>query len=230
MNDDQLINTDPAKFADGKVKPNSNDHSDMPHEARRVLVYLMRRGAILQRQKQILFAALCRYQTPIRNHLAEIYLKLTLDDRSGIAFISSFDETTIEAMQEGLDKSDVEIVSPISSRLLSLEDTLMLLVLRKFYQERESTGEQVIAIDKERIESLLEPFAPIAKSKSLADAKLLARIKTMRERKVLTNIRGSEDRYEISPLIRYVVDAAFLETMLVSYERMANEAVQESHD
>jgi len=48
-------------------------------------------------------------------------------------------------------------------------------------------------------------------------------VKNMKDRKLLAPLRGSDDRFEITPLIRYVVDAAFLETMLAEYQRLAAE-------
>ncbi|MFU7548289.1 DUF4194 domain-containing protein, partial [Pseudomonas paraeruginosa] len=52
----------------------------------------------------------------------------------------------------------------INKRTLSLYDTLLLLVLRKYYQERETAGEQKIIIDIERIEALMTPFLPLTYS------------------------------------------------------------------
>ena len=57
----------------------SDELSSMPHEARRVLVYLMRQGTILAAENLKLFDVLCRYETVIRQHLAEVYIQLVLD-------------------------------------------------------------------------------------------------------------------------------------------------------
>ncbi|WP_214040546.1 hypothetical protein [Photorhabdus akhurstii] len=39
----------------------------------------------------------------------------------------------------------------------------------------------------------------------------------------MSSVRGSEDRFEITPVIRYVVSAEFLESMLNEYLKMARE-------
>ena len=52
---------------------------ELPHEARRVLVYLMRQGAVIGTQKPKVFESLCRYESQIRRHLAEVYLRLHED-------------------------------------------------------------------------------------------------------------------------------------------------------
>ena len=205
---------------------NPND-SAMPHDARRALVYLLRQGSVLAAQKAKLFESLCRHELAIREHLAAVYLQLVLDQKSGVAFVAS------SAYQNEHDDADAEpdaeeqaeeSTTLITRRALSLYDTLILLVLRKHYQDRESAGEQKITIDVERLESYLAPFLPITDYASKDRRKLLARVKEMVRRKVLSSIRGTEDRYEITPIIRYVVSASFLESMLAEYLQLAESA------
>jgi len=212
--------------------------STMSHDARRVLVHLMRQGSVMAAQKSKLFELLCRYEVPIRKHLSEVYLQLVLDRKSGVAFVASFnsgyknesdnDHDDVDAGSEIEDQEDLELeesITLISKRTLSLYDTLILLVLRKHYQDRESAGEQKITIDIERLESYLTPFLPITDHASKDRKKLLARVKEMIKRKVLSTIRGAEDRYEITPIIRYVVSASFLESMLAEYTALASDQI-----
>lgn len=198
----------------------SGDNSELPHEARRVLVYLMRQGVVLGAQKPKVFETLCRYEGVIRRHLAEVYLRLVLDEKAGVAFVA-LSETETEGDENPVDD---EAVALISKRTLSLYDTLLLLVLRRHYQERESAGEQKITIDLERLESYLTPFLPLTNHARADRKKLNGAIQKLIQRKVLAAARGSENRYEITPVIRYVVDAAFLESMLEEYLRLAHEA------
>lgn len=197
----------------------ATDGADMPHEARRVLVYLMRQGAVLAGQKAKLFESICRYESQLRRHLSEVYLRLVLDQKAGVAFIARYELDDTEAGGE----HDEEFVSLISKRTLSLFDTLLLLVLRKHYQEREYAGEQKITVDVERLESYLTPFVPLTNHAKADRKKLNAAIQKLIQKKVLSAIRGSDDRYEITPIIRYVVDAAFLESMLAEYLRLAED-------
>ncbi|SFM23261.1 DUF4194 domain-containing protein [Halopseudomonas yangmingensis] len=200
--------------------------AEMPHEARRVLVYLMRQGAIIATQKPKLYQSLGRYQTQVRRHLAEVYLRLVLDEKAGIAFVGRYeqeDAATTETDTETSTEGDDDFVSLISKRTLSLYDTLLLLVLRRHYQERESAGEQKVTVDVEKLESYLTPFLPLTNHAKADRKKLNAAIQRLISKKLLSAIRGSDDRYEITPIIRYVVDAAFLESMLEDYLRLAHE-------
>lgn len=206
----------------------NNNDSKMPHDARRVLVHLMRQGSLMVSQNSKLFELLCRHEIAIRKHLSEVYLRLVLDQKSGLAFVASstYEQADYPAGNAPDIEEELEPEEPISliyKRTLTLYDTLILLVLRKHYQDRESAGEQKITIDIERIESYLTPFLPITDHASKDRKKLLARVKEMVKRKVLLIIRGVEDRYEISPIIRYVVSADFLETMLKEYATLVAE-------
>lgn len=227
--ENQSVESDGPGLITENVK--SSD-SDMPHDARRVLVHLMRQGSVMASQKPKLFEQLCRYESAIRKHLSEVYLQLVLDQKSGVAFVASTASEHVgnvedDGLEDEAADSD-ESATLIPKRTLSLLDTLILLVLRKHYQDRESTGEQKITIDIERLESYLTPFLPITDHASKDRKKLLVRIKEMVKRKVLSTIRGEEDRYEITPIIRYVVNAGFLETMLAEYTALAQEQLNET--
>lgn len=204
----------------------ADEGAEMPHEARRVLVYLMRQGAIIAAQKPKVYESLCRYQAEVRRHLAEVYLRLVLDEKAGIAFVGRYEQEDVAESepdeQVGTENEDV-FVSLISRRTLSLYDTLLLLVLRRHYQERESAGEQKVTVDVEKLESYLTPFLPLTNHAKADRKKLNAAIQRLISKKLLSAIRGSDDRYEITPIIRYVVDAAFLESMLEDYLRLARE-------
>jgi len=222
-------------LASSVMQSDSAVHSEtMPHDARRVLVHLMRQGSVMASQKSKLFELLCRHESAIRKHLSEVYLQLVLDQKMGVAFVASatyqnekqndIGDINVESDSENQDDLELdESTTLIPKRTLSLYDTLILLVLRKHYQDRESAGEQKITIDIERLESYLTPFLPITDHASKDRKKLLARVKEMVKRKVLSTIRGAEDRYEITPIIRYVVSASFLESMLAEYTLLAQQ-------
>ena len=101
---------------------------------------------------------------------------------------------------------------------------MLLLILRKHFQERETAGEQRIIIDIEKIEANLSPFLPLTNSTRSDRRKLDSALKKMTEKHILSAVRGNDDRFEITPIIRYVVNAGFLESMLAEYTRMALDA------
>jgi hypothetical protein len=189
----------------------------MPADARRALVSLLRHGVILANDRNKLYESLCRYQSKVRHFLADVYLQLVLDEKAGVAFVAS-----IEPGDESLEEGE-EVISLINKRTLSLYDTLVLLILRKHYQERETAGEQRIIIDADKVESHLTPFLPLINSERKARDQLNAALKRCKDKRILNTVRGSEERFEITPVIRYVVNADFLEKLLAEYLKLANQ-------
>jgi len=197
---------------DNSERPASGKGRFSP-ELRRALVELMRSGVVLASAKPQIYDLLCRHQALIEDHLADMYLRLLIDESAGVALLLQ--------QQDQADFEDEEESSAlISRRTLSLYDTLLLLVLRKHYQERQSTGEQQVIIDIDRIESQLAPFLPLTNSSRGESRKLSGAITKMKEKKLLSPVRGDDERLEITPVIRYVVNAEFLERMLAEYQSL----------
>jgi hypothetical protein len=203
-----------AADAPASAPPIDEKQGQLPHEARRALVYLLRQGSVLAQEKSDIFELICRYQDSLRNHLENMYLRLVIDERYGIAFIANAHND---------EEEDGESVRLITRRTLTLYDTLLILVLRKYFQDRETQGEHKIVIDIETIEASLSPFLPLTNSARSDRKQLLTSLKRMIEKRILGVVRGSESRFEISPLIRYVVSAEFLQHMLNEYIRLAGE-------
>lgn len=191
------------------------ERGSMPTEAKRALVSLLRFGVILASQKIKLFETICHYKTSIDTHLADVYLKLILDQPNGVAYV--------EQMNDTIDEDD-EVSPLIIKRPLSVYDTILLLVLRKYYQERETAGEKKIIVDIERIETFLSPFLPLTNSSKSDRRTLTISVNRMKERHILATVRGCDDRFEITPIIRYIVNAAFLESMLQEYQKLSQAA------
>jgi len=192
----------------------------LPNDARRALVNLMRQGVVLSSNKPKIFEIICVNQQLIRRYLEQIYLSLILDEKAGIAFIASYQNEFISDNESAPD-IDSESISLINRRTLSLYDSLLLLVLRKHFRDRENAGEQKVIIDIDRVDSYLTPFLPLTNNSKSDRKKLTAAIQRMLSQKILSTVKGSDERFEITPVIRYVVNAEFLESMLNEYTEIA---------
>lgn len=186
--------------------------------ARRAMIRLMRQGVITAKQSPGIFESLRKFQKPIQDHLADMYLKMTLDAASGIVLLQ-------EQVESDLEPDEDEPVSLISRRTLTLYDTLLLLVLRKHFQERESSGEQQIFVDIEQVESLLTPFLPLTNSSRSDRRALNGALEKMKERKIVS-LSNDNERLEITPVIRYVVNADFLQEMFGRYQTLSEQAAE----
>lgn len=206
-------------FGDAPVEPPVVGDSEvgMPLEARRALVLLLRQGVVMADSKRLAFEALCRHEGLIAEHLGNMFMRMLLDMKAGIAILLQ------QEVAEQDDEAD-ETSRLINKRTLSLYDTLLLLVLRKHYQERETAGEQKIIIDIERIEALMTPFLPLTYSSRSERRTLNGSLALLKDKRLISAVRGDDERFEITSVIRYVVNADFLERLLKEYERLAGDA------
>lgn len=189
----------------------------LPAEARRALVELMRQGVVVAESRRLIFDALCAHRTLIADHLADMYLRMLIDEPAGLALL-------LNAQPGGSDDDEEDGAALISRRTLTVYDTLLLIVLRKHFLDRETAGDIRIRIDMAQIEALLMPFLPLTGSTSSDRKKLNGAVDGMKRRKILNAVRGEDERVEISPVMRYVVNAEYLEHLLEEYRRLAEEA------
>lgn len=189
----------------------------LPPEARRALVELMRQGVVIAETRRLVFDALCAHRALITDHLADMYLRVLIDEPAGIALLLN------AQLEESDDTDDEDTPALISRRTLTLYDTLLLIVLRKHFLDREAAGEVRIRIELEQIQALMMPFLPLTTSSASDRKRLNGAVDSMKKRKILNAARGEEDRVEISPVIRYVVNAEMLEQLLREYQRLAEE-------
>ena len=195
----------------GKSVECQNDTlGNLPPEAKKALVHIYRSGSILLTQNKDRYETLCKYENAVRMHMSEVYMDVIFDKKAGHIF------TQISAP----DDNDEEPARLVTAKPLSVYQSILLVVLRKYFQERETAGEQRIIIDIERLTSFLVPYLELTHSTRKDTDKLKRAISSMVDKRVLINIRGEEERFQISPIIRNVVNAEFLEDLLIEYKSM----------
>lgn len=189
----------------------------MPAEARRAMRLLLNTGVVRAEKKRLAFDALCQHEALISVQLSNMLLRMILDQKAGIAILleQELGESEFE------DLTDEEGSSLVGKRTMPLYETLVLLVLRRYYQERESIGESKVMIDVDTIAELMTPFLKLTNNSALERKTLNGAIKKLLEKRLLANVRGDGDRLEITPVIRYVVNADFLNKLLGEYQQLA---------
>ncbi|MEG2602429.1 MAG: DUF4194 domain-containing protein [Carnobacterium sp.] len=186
----------------------------LPQQARHALVTLLKYGVILAAQKNKLFDAVYQHQQLLSQYLQQMYLNLFVDERAGMAYIE-------QQVQDETDEDD-EVLQLISTRTLTLYDSFLLIILRKFYQERQALGEDQVIIDIDRIDHAMRPFLAMSNYQSRERQKLSGALEQLRQKKLLMSVRGDESRFEISPIIRHVLDATVLDNLLAQYAKFLN--------
>lgn len=196
---------------DEKSKAVGNvSESSLPPELKKSLVHLYRSGSILMSQNKDRYEILCRYENDVRKHLSDVYMDVIFDKKAGHIFTQVLEP----------DDSDEDFVRLVTVRRLSLYQSILLVVIRKYFQERETAGEQHIVIDLDRLESFLVPYLDLSHSSRKEQEKLRKAVSALVDKRILISIRGEQERFQISPIIRNVVNAEFLENLLEEYQRM----------
>ncbi|MEC9360188.1 MAG: DUF4194 domain-containing protein [Pseudomonadota bacterium] len=202
---------DPASGAGGMFK------GQLPPAGRRALTELLSRGALTAAGRPAAYDAIRLNRDRIEELLGDLNLELVLDATTGIAAVRA--PETVDG-DEGTHPL-------LRKRPLSLYDTLLALVLRRHYRERENAGDTKIVIDVAGIQAALAPFLPLTKSDALDRKQLNGAVDRFKEWAIVMPVRGSDDQFEISPVIRIVISLDWLEKVLREYEEMAAKLVNE---
>lgn len=167
---------------------------------------ILRSGVVLEKNNQPIFKNICENSKPIRDRLNELNIELVIDESRGVVFTKN------------TDTEENDLPKLIQTKPLSIYDTFLALVLRKHYQGREKVGEQKIVVDIDTIENEMKPFLPLTNNSRTDRKKLNGALNKFISKNLVIAVKGSDSRYEISPVIRYVIDASFLNEMLCKYK------------
>ncbi len=206
--------TAPDDSAAEAETPSAEHYGTLDPEARRALVTLLKQGVILGEQKRLLYDAVCRHEEAIRHHLADMFLDLLLDPRAEVAIILQQHEDDEEDIGESF-------VKLIQRRPMTLYDSLLVIVLRKHYQQRENIGETRVLVEREQIAAQLLPFLPLSNNSAIDQRKLNGALDKLEKHKIVARVRGDSERLEITPVIRYVVDSEFLTQLEKEYRKLS---------
>lgn len=221
--------------------PTSNEHTvpEMSVALRNIIVDLLKNGSVLYDLDSEEYNLLRQKDTEkfIRSFLRNINIDLVIAPDTSLAYIRNLDRVE-EKQRIGAptdddnsseDNSDDEENKAndkllITRTMLTPYKAVLLLILRKFYQERFSKGESKIVIDIDYLKNMLIPYIEANASENKDNKKLSGALKDFADYHLVKKLPSEEgDRYQILPLIRYVVDANKLENMLEKFKELNNE-------
>jgi hypothetical protein len=186
-----------------------NDSGELPLDTRRVLVQLLSGPALEGRRHSALWTALLRDEAVIRRRLSELFLDLVLDRDMQVAFTS----------QVSADELDVPIL--LRRAQLTFIDSVLLLFLRQALTQAEAHGERAVVARDDMVENLLPYERSTSTDRAGFTKRVNASIEKLKKHNILQKLRGSEDRFEISPTLKLLFSAEEIITLTALYERMA---------
>lgn len=194
------------------------DTGQLPEEARRVLVQLLAGPSLDGKRHGKLWPALRRHEAVIRSRLAELFLELVLDDDLEVAFTRQADTGELDA--------------PILLRRapLSFIQSVLLLYLRQLLTEAAARGERAVVSGSEMVEQmkLYEPSENT--DRAGFEKRIRAAIEKVKDHSIISPIRASEDRYEISPTLKLLFSADEIAALSRQYAALRDESPEEPAD
>lgn len=186
-----------------------NDQGQLPLEARRVLVQVLLGPSIDARRQTKLWPILLRYEATIRSRLHDLFLELVVDREQEVAF----------TRQICSDELDVPLL--LRRAPLTFLDSVLLLFLRQRLTQSDAQGERAVLAVEEMVEHLrvFEPEGNVDHvrfSRQIENA-----IEKGKRHSLLQRIRGSEDRYEVSPTLKLLFPAEEIRALADVYSALA---------
>lgn len=183
-----------------------SDSGELPDRTRRVLLRLARGPYLSGAREAQLWSVLLTDESVIRSRLADLFLELVIDRDNEFAFVRN-------APSDDAPKA-------VRSEALTFLDTAMLLVLRQTLLSEEGRG-RVIVGQSELFEHLAVFRTADRDEKDFASRLNSSWNKMQNKLRVLHAV--GDDRAEISPVLRLIVDADQIRAITSEYQRIALE-------
>lgn len=189
--------------------PGDTGELDIP--TRRALVQLLKGPLVTAAKHPEVWRTVISEQRLLRSRLADVFLDLIVDEDNEIAF-SRPAETG----------DDVAAPSVLRTERLTFMDTVMLLVLRQLLL-RAQPGERVI-VDRDEVAEQLEVYRRHADTDPAGFRKRINSSWTKLTKYSLLTTTTTEDRLEISPVLRQLFDADQISVVAKEFDRILAES------
>lgn len=182
------------------------DTGALPDASRRVLLRLVRGPYVSGAREARLWSSLLVDEQRIRSHLADLFLELVIDRENEFAFVRNA-------------PSD-DAPRAVNTRKLTFLDTAMLLVLRQALLAED--GHERVYVGKAEVAEQLAVFRSADRDETDFSKRINASWSTMLNSLRVMHAVG-DDRAELSPVLRLIVDADQVRAITEEYRRIAAE-------
>ncbi|MCK0439953.1 DUF4194 domain-containing protein [Gordonia alkaliphila] len=183
------------------------DTGELALPSRRALIQLLKGPLITSTKHAEIWRTVISDQRLLRSRLADVFLDLVIDEENEIAFTRPADTG-----------ETVDAPSVLRTERLTFMDTVMLLALRQLLL-RAQPGERVI-IDRDEIADQLEVYRRHTNTDPAGYRKRIDSSWSKLTKYSLLNKTTSEDRMEISPVLRQLFDAEQVALVGAEFDRI----------
>ncbi len=186
------------------------DSGELALDTRRVLVQLLAGPSLDGRRHAKLWPVLLRDEAMIGKRLSELFLELVIDRDTQVAF-------TRQA-----DTADLEVPLLLRRAQLTFIDSVLVLYLRQRLTQADVQGDRAVV----SLDDIMENLALYERAASTDRAgyakRVSASVEKIKKHNILQKIRGSEDRFEISPALKLLFSAEEIQNLGQLYRQMAD--------
>lgn len=193
------------------------DRGDLPLDTRKLLAHLKRGPFLSARRQPQMWTNLLAGEEHIRRHLNNEMLQLVID----------YDQELAMVRQVVTEHADVPVL--LRKQRLAFIDSVMLLQLRERVLAASVEGELAV-VTREDLFEYMRAFQKDVTDDVKFRKRCNAAVDRLVGASVLLPLRGSEERFEVSPILRMIFGAEEVEAVSRAYAAMAAnaEAAKES--
>lgn len=184
------------------------DSGLLPLETRRVMVQLLLGPALDARRQTKLWPVLLRDERLLRSRFHELFLEIVIDHEQQVAF-------TRQVVDDQLDV-------PVLLRKASLTfiQSALLLYLREQLIQAEARGERAV-VSRDDMVGHLSVFEPTGNpDHARFEKQMVGAIERGKDLSLLRKLRGSDERYEVSPTLKLLFAAEQIQALADTYARI----------
>jgi hypothetical protein len=184
------------------------DCGSLPLDARRALCQLLAGPSLDAGRHSQLWTAVLRHETALRSRLCDLFLELVIDREGGVAFTRQFDTG--------------ELDTPVLLRTspLTFIDSVLLLYLRQQLAEAEAHGHRAVVEEAALVDALSVYEKSVSTDRAGFAKRVAGAITKMKDNHVLDKLRGSDDRYEVSPALKLLFSAEDVQVLAQAYREL----------
>lgn len=177
------------------------DAGSLPDRARRALVQLIRGPYLSRGRHRELWEAVLANEGVLRSRLHDLFLELLVDRDNEFAFVRKVDAEGVPEV--------------VRTHRLTFMDSAMLLLLRQILLREDGSA----IVGKDELTDALSVYRSQGRDESDFRRRVNASWNTIADLGLLKKV--GDERAEISPIVRYVIDPEQVATLQKTYERIA---------
>lgn len=190
------------------------DTGGLPIETRRVLVQLLLGPSVDARRQSRLWPVLLRDESIIRSRMHDLFLEVVIDHEQRVAF-------TRQVVSE-----DIDVPILLRKASLTFLETALLLFLRQRLTQADAQGDRaVVSLDdmREHLSVFERDSNP---DHARFERQIVNAVDKAKKLSLLQFIRGSGERYEVSPTLKLLFSAEEIQDLTRTYLILASSPPQ----